>query len=269
MRRTSRPWPKLAALCTAFALLLASGTALAFGNIILKTPNPKEEDGRWQLVFDIDYGKVPDMPHVPMMFSFKHVTQYEWSLTDQSPEKPVFTKKPLTGQTDINLPQDVGFADASGKIWKMTKGYKLELRRRDADFEAGEYELTVRLEQGGIVGRPMRIVLGGKNDPVDRRAVNISAPRPPDKKKTDQKEGEEGKGGGDATSKAEDPFAGLPSGDGEPADAAGPPAEKPKQGGCGCRLEGRDEGHGDVGRWGLALGGLGLASLRRRRPRRG
>jgi hypothetical protein len=260
--------PKLVALAAAVCLLLVSSAALAGGNIILKTPKPDEEEGgRWTLLFDIDYGRVPDMPHVPMMFTFQHVTQYEWALTDQSPDKPVMNRKPLQNQTEINLPQDVGFADAAGKVWKMTKAYKLVLRRNDGQFEAGEYTLTVRQEGAGPIGRQMRIVLGGKNEPVDRREINIQAARPPkkDPEKKDSPASDKGKDG----EAAPDEFANLPSGDVEP-EAEGPPAEKPRQGGCGCRIVGTDAHHREPGSMlaALLLGSLAVATVRRSRRRR-
>lgn len=252
------------AILAALAMFLWPAAAQAIGNVILKTPAPEEQDKSWTLVFDINWGKPPDMPHVAMTFSFQHVTQYEWSLTDQSPERPVFSRKPLSNQPEINLPQDVGFADASGKVWPMTKNFKLTVRR-DADFECGEYQLTIHADSSGqVVGRPMRITLKGQNEPVDRRAINIQAPKPPEKKdkpaETDKgKEGESDLPTGDG-----DP---MPSGDPEYLqEAEGPPAEKPKQGGCGCRVAPVHEPRAALG-WLAAAGGLGGVAWRRRRRR--
>jgi MYXO-CTERM domain-containing protein len=252
--------PLLAALTLLLALLLAPRIAAA-GTVTCVTPQPEEQDGRWTLTFNFDYGRVPDMPHIPMMFSFQHVTQYEWSLTDESPTKPVFTRKPLSNQPEINISTDVGFADAAGKIWRSTKNYKIEVRR-DAEFEAGEYTLTIR-QDGRVFGRPIRITLRGQNEPVDRRAINIEAPRPPKKNKGKTDEGKKGEGEGSETDEPVD----------EPSSAAeeppldepeGPPAEKPKQGGCGCSLPGASR----VGGWTGLLAALGVGAAAGRRTRR-
>jgi hypothetical protein len=256
----------LAAVGLLLALLLAPRDARAAGTVTCLKPQPEEQDGRWVLSFNFDYGRVPDMPHIPMMFSFQHVVQYEWSLTDESPNKPIFTRKPLSNQPEINISTDVGFADMAGKIWRSTKNYQLEVRR-DAEFEAGEYTLTIR-EGGRVFGRPIRLTLRGENEPVDRRAINIQAPKPPSKKKpkTDEPKedgsGEESPTGDegpvdDPTTTADDEFSENPD---------GPPEEKPRQGGCGCALPGTEPTFS----WPLGLGalGVGLALVRRGSGRR-
>src|SRR5262249_1885311 len=47
--------------------------ALAAGSVTLSTREPVEEDGRWKLKFSIDYGSIPQIPHIPMIFSFTPV----------------------------------------------------------------------------------------------------------------------------------------------------------------------------------------------------
>jgi len=259
--------PTLAALAVAVCLLFVSNAALAFGSVRLKTATPDEEEGvGWNLVFDIDYGRVPDMPHVPMMFTFVHTVEYEWSITDASPDKPVFNRKPLVGQVEINLPEEVSFADLTGKVWKMTKGYKLTLRR-DGQFAAGEYTLTVHQEGGGPIGQPMHIVLGGKNEPVERRSV-IDIATAKGQKKAAKKDADASDKGGKEGQGTKDEFANLPSGDVEPENQ-GPPAEKPKQGGCGCRVVGAgaraQDGPLRSPLAPLLLGAFGFAVWRRRR----
>jgi hypothetical protein len=256
----------LAALGLLLAVLLAPRAASAAGTVTCLKPQPEETDGRWVLTFNFDYGRVPDMPHIPMMFSFQHVVQYEWSLTDESPNKPIFTRKPLSNQPEINISTDVGFADMSGKLWRSTKNYQLEVRR-DAEFEAGEYTLTIR-ESGRVFGRPIRLTLRGENEAVDRRAINIQAPKPPDKKKKPKEEPKEGASGDegatgdegpvdDPTTTADDEFA---------ADPEGPPEEKPRQGGCGCALPGTERAGGSA--FGLAALGVGIVLGRRGQTRR-
>jgi hypothetical protein len=103
-----------AALALAFALF-SPGNAHAAGTVTLQTREPEEVNGKWKLNFSINYGSKPDIAYIPMIFSFTQTVLYERSLTDQSGEKPVLTRKPLQGQQAINESMDVGFSDASGK----------------------------------------------------------------------------------------------------------------------------------------------------------
>src|SRR5689334_11465910 len=141
--------PRRAARRTALAQALFAAFALAFvlfsptdvhaaGTVTLATREPEEVNGKWKLNFTINYGKAPDISYVPMIFSFTLTTLYERSLTDQSGEKPVLTRKPLQGQVPMNESMDVGFSDAGGKTFSRTKFDFVT--RRDKGFEAGEYD---------------------------------------------------------------------------------------------------------------------------------
>jgi MYXO-CTERM domain-containing protein len=235
--------------------LIAPRAAYAFGTVTVATKEPEEVNGRWKLVFTINYGSAPATPHVPMIFSFTPTVLYERSLTDQSGEKPVLTRIPLQNQQAINESQDVGFADASGKTFTTTK-FDFPIRR-DRGFEAGEYDLKIsRADDGAQVGQVIKLKLKGDNPIVDRRAIVFAGKKKDDKKdeKADEK-ADEKKAEGEGEAKAETPPA-----DEKPTEA--PPPVEPKQGGCGCRLgpEPRLPGAG------LALVALGaLLALRRRR----
>lgn len=261
----------LAALCSialAFVALtaIAPRPALAAGTVTIANLSPQEDDGRWKLQMTINYGSVPHLNHIPMLFIFTPTVLYERTLTDQSPERPIINKIPLQNQQAINESMDVGFADASGKTFAITK-FSFVLRR-DRGFEAGEYKLEIKRAGDMVrVGNVMTLKLLGDNPVVDRRAIVFAGEKkkekkaePPDTAKTSAEAGdktEEPAAASDAP--AEDPAA---STDGTESGAEPPPVA-PKQGGCGCRVG--PESASPFGILALAIGAVLLAIRLRQR----
>jgi MYXO-CTERM domain-containing protein len=257
----------LRVLFAVIALVLATSAprlAHAVGTVTLVSKEPEEANEKWKLNFTINYGSTPDIAYIPMIFSFTPTVLYERSLTDQSGEKPVITRKPLQGQQAINLSMDVGFSDPSGKKFGTTKFDFLI--RRDKGFEAGEYDLKItRAEDGAQVGQVIKLKLKGDNPIIDRRAMVFSGEK---KKKNDEKKegdaaaaSEKNDEGAEAAGDAKTAGSETPSE--TPSEA--PPAEPPKQGGCGCRVAGEPSAPG------AALASLlvgTLLTLRRRASRR-
>ncbi|MDC3955777.1 MYXO-CTERM sorting domain-containing protein [Polyangium jinanense] len=223
-----------AALALAF-VLFAPTDARAAGTVALATREPEEVNGKWKLNFTINYGAKPDIAYIPMIFSFTPTVLYERSLTDQSPERPLLTKLPLKNQPSINESMDVGFSDASGKVFNITK-FDFVIRR-DKGFEAGEYDLKItRQTDGAQMGQTIKLILKGDNPVVDRRAIVFAGEKK--KKPTEEKKDDasaEKKEGEPAAAAAEAPTEPAATGE-TPTEA--PPAEAPKQGGCGCRVAG-------------------------------
>lgn len=266
-RRTATGRLAAAALALLGALLLVTFAqpARAAGTVTIADRAPKEEDGRWKLKMTMDYGSVPHIGHIPMIFAFTPVVLYERALTDQSPEKPVLNKIPLRGQQSINESMDVGFADASGKVFKVTK-FDFVLRR-DRDFEAGEYDLKItRVSDGVQVGPTQKITLQGENPVVDRRAIVFTGEKKKEKKEEKKAEGEGEKASGEAAAEpaAEEPAPAEGAGSETPVEA--PPPVEPQQGGCGCRVAGA-ETHSNHGAALAALALAAAASIRLRRRR--
>src|SRR5215468_9126262 len=181
--RPRRPSPLVllgAALLGAILALLPR-PALAAGTVTLSSRELVEEDGKWKLKMSIDFGGVPNLPHVPMIFGFTPTVLYERALTDKSPEKPVLNRMPLSNQQTINESMDVGFSDGTGKIFKITK-FDFIIRR-DHGFEAGEYDLKIKREDDGVqMGQVIHLVLKGDNPVVDRRAIIFAGDKPKKKK---------------------------------------------------------------------------------------
>ena len=260
----------LASTFVVLCALLVAAPAAARGSVRISNASPQEDDGRWKLKFTIDYGSIPHLAHMPMVFSFKQTAVYERSLTDDSGDKPIKRTIAMRNQTPKSVSMDVGFADAGGNIFKITK-FSVKLRREN-DFEAGEYMLTVKLASGGALGRPTRIRLLGDNKPVDRRAMDFG-----------------GKvGGGKAKPKPEEPTAGDTGpvanedmgpdlsgiGDGEDGDVDGtgdsdpvetPPEVKAKQGGCGCHLAAPDHTNPWLATFAVLALAVGVCIRRQRR----
>jgi MYXO-CTERM domain-containing protein len=245
------------AVLVAVPLVVVPHLAQAGGSVTLGSREVQEEDGRWKLKMSIDYGSIPQLPHIPMIFSFTPVVLYERALTDKSPEKPVVNRMPLSNQQGINESMDVGFSDASGKVFKVTK-FDFVIRR-DHGFEAGEYDLKIkRQDDGGQMGQTIHLVLKGDNPIVDRRAIVFAGDKPKSKKvdpdKTEEKK-DEGKKDEEKKDEGEKK-------DEEKKDGADVPKVPPKQGGCGCEVA------GDPASPARALWALGLAALVAGRRRR-
>lgn len=255
----------------AMAVVLAAGSlapraALAAGTVQVANLSPQENDGRWKLQMTINYGGVPHLNHIPMLFIFTPTVLYERTLTDQSPERPIINKIPLQNQQAINESMDVGFADASGKTFAITK-FDFVIRR-DRGFEAGEYKLEIKRAGDMVrVGNVMTLKLLGDNPVVDRRAIVFAGEKkkekqaePPDTAKTsgESARATEEPAAGASNTPAEEPAA---STDGSESGAEPPPVP-PKQGGCGCRVG--PESASPFGMWALAFGAV-LLALRLRR----
>ena len=219
-----------AAIAVAFVLFVPSH-AFAVGTVTLASKEPEESDGKWKLVFTINYGSKPHIAYIPMIFSFTPTMLYERSLTDQSPEKPVITRLPLQNQISMNESMDVGFSNAKGEVFTTTK-FDFVIKRAKG-FEAGEYDLKItRADDGAVMGQVIKLKLKGENPIVDRRAIVFAGER---KKKPEEKTGEktdEKPAGGGETSSSD--TSGGDASSETPTEA--PPATPPKQGGCGCRV---------------------------------
>lgn len=232
--------------------------AAARGSVKLVSNSVDEDDGTWKLKFTIDYGKKPHIGHIPMTFSFKQTAIYERSLTDEGGDKPVERTVPVSNAEPNNLPVDVGFSNPKGEMFQITK-FTIKLRR-DADFEAGEYDLTVKESSGQKIGGTLKVKLRGKNKIINRKAISFDAPPPkpkPDKPAPGMEEPEDE---GPVASEDRGPdLSDIPdiAEDDEPDNAGKVP---PKQGGCGCEVAGADT---STRFGGLALL-LALAALRRR-----
>jgi MYXO-CTERM domain-containing protein len=250
------------------ATALAPRAALAAGTVTVANLSPQENDGRWKLQMTINYGSVPHLNHIPMLFIFTPTTLYERTLTDQSPERPILNKIPLQNQQSINESMDVGFADASGKTFAITK-FDFVIRR-DRGFEAGEYKLEIKRAGDGVrVGNVMTLKLLGDNPVVDRRAMVFAGEKKKEKKAagtdaaktsgeaTEEKKEEPAEASGETTAEE-------PAGSGEEGSESGaePPPVPPKQGGCGCRVG--SESSSPLGLLALAIGAVLLAIRARR-----
>jgi MYXO-CTERM domain-containing protein len=242
----------------AAVVLLAPRPARAGGTVSVTDLQPKEEDGRWKLKMTMNYGGVPATAHVPMLFTFTLTVLYERTLLDKTGDKPQLTKQSMANQPPINESMDVGFSDASGKLFNITK-FDFVIRR-DHGFEAGEYSLKITRSNDGVqMGQPMRLILQGDNVIVDRRAMVFSGEKKP--KKADAADGEK-KDPPSNDAASPEPPAGEGPNDGPPVET--PPPVTPKQGGCGCRVA---EAADPTGAFALALMGLAAITLRRSRRR--
>ncbi len=253
-------------LCSLFACLFAS-PAWARGVKIDKATIEEDPSAHnWKLKLSIDFGSAPDRDIVPMVFSFKQTATYERSLTDETGDKPVLHTLPMSNQVPNNSEQDVGFSDpGTGKRFPVTK-FPITIRRKD-DFEAGEYELTIKVVGGPSLGT-VRLQLKGDNKVIDRRSMNFTGSLSPAKKQADPaaKGATEARKAGAAEDQGPDlsniPDRAASAAAPDSSDDHAPPSVGPKQGGCGCELASASPPL--PGSWAAALA-LGLAVLARRR----
>lgn len=273
------------------AVLTFVSVAFAEGRVHWAETRLKERDDHsWHLRMTIYLSRAPDVAELPAHFEFEPTAYYERALVDGN--KIIEHRVPLRSQQSIIADEDIGFLDpGSGKVQKRTRfSFKIT---RDHGFQAGEYEVKIRdARTGRLIGRPVKLILEGKNPVVDRRTMVFSGNI---KKKpaagggqmqhvdkngdvtTDTGSGAGGQGDtGAEPSSDQAAAAGAPAGanadnsgsdEGAAGDNSGADAEqvKKKPGGCGCHLA--DTRSSDPG---LLFAPLGLAlalALRRRRRR--
>ncbi len=258
----------LCGLMAWMAAMLCVAPAAAKGSVKVASTTVKESDGTWHLNLTIDYGAMPHLAHVPMVLSFTQTALFERYVDDSTGDKPATRVIPINNGVPIDLPMDVGFADMSGKMFKVTK-FKFKLTR-DAGFEAGEYTMKVRESAGGAIGTPVRLKLEGDNKVVNRKSMDFAAPAPKPKPSNEAATAQPEPAGPTAAEDAGPDLSDIPDISDAEADrlseADGPPSEKPKQGGCGCEVVGAGDGSPALPLSVLAFAAmlLGLVLMRRR-----
>jgi hypothetical protein len=265
--------------CLALALLCGARTALAAGNLTLKTPSIDEKNGEWHVKVRIDLPRPPGMMHVPMRFTFSKEAVDERAIMKKGAE-PEHHRMVLDTQPKQIVSMDVDFADPAGKVFKSTY-FEFDLARKDGYFEAGEYVMGLSGPDGEI-GGAQRITLKGDNPPVYRGAMDFAS----DPKATKKKNGpnleavSSGIDAGPEVAQNDTPAAAVansndvraegPAPSMVPSGAYNKTAEEeavqdhPK--GCGCVAAGLDaNAFGGLGISALVSLGLCLAVARRRR----
>jgi hypothetical protein len=250
------------AAALSLAVLLIAGSALAGGRVEWKSKTLKASDNHsWTIEVSIFLNAAPDVPTLPMRFSFQPVIYYERAMVDGKSEAQ-FRKVPLEGKPPLVESVDVGFLDPSnGTTQKRTKfSFKVS---RGQGYEAGEYDVTIKDGRtDASLGGASRIIFDGENEIIDRRAVVFSGEKK--EKKEDTKKTED-----DAPQKKQltpdDP--GFWQGGKSTKDEEKEEEVDPKRG-CGCRVGAASTNTRDLGT-GLAGVALVLGALRRRGARSG
>jgi MYXO-CTERM domain-containing protein len=260
----------LAPLLSVLAFVLAFAAprdAHAAGSFKLKSSEVNEVQGAWHIYVSIELPKPPLTAHQTMKFHFTKTVAYERALVDGRSD-PVLNRQALTGQSASIESVDVGFSDATGKIFKTTR-FDFGLTR-DRGYEAGEYQVELKTSDGTTIGGKHKLILKGDNPVVDRRSIAFNAKEPGVKKI-------EGYDAGTKVAQADDPPPAAddsmgevtPTGTAQPfvsAEGYQPTPEeeiKTRPKGCGCSLPG--VGQAGAIFWAAPLLGLGLSLARRRR----
>ena len=165
-----RPHKLLAVLFAVIAgvVLFARPAQSAGGTFKLKSNDDTEVSGAWHLYVTIELPKAPLTAHQPMKFVFTKTAVYERSLVDGRND-PVLNVQTVNDPTPAVENLDVDFADPSGKIFKGTR-FDFGLTRTRG-FEAGEYQVELRMSDGTNIGGKQALKLKGDNPVVDRRAI--------------------------------------------------------------------------------------------------
>jgi MYXO-CTERM domain-containing protein len=256
-------WASSLVLCALFSSRSADAAGVRAVNSRIEENTDTKS---WKLKLKIDHGSVPDRDMVTMVFSFKQLSLYDRELTDESPEKPRQVTTPVPNPVPNISEQEVGFSDsATGKRYAVTE-FPITLRRK-SDFEAGEYELTIKIPGGRTIGT-VKIQLVGENKVIDRRSLQFAGnvgggkkaavAKPPGDDSSDKKGPVAAEDMGPDLSNIPD----TPGSSKKATPVETPPGEGPKQGGCGCRVVGEPS---DSRSWALCLLGFALLTARRRR----
>jgi MYXO-CTERM domain-containing protein len=237
---------------------LLSASAVAQNRVVWKQTKIKETDKSWKVAIEVYLDRVPDVPHMPVRFSFTPISYFERSMVDGRKE-PMTRQVPLSNQQPIVESVDVGFLDpGTGKAAKRTR-FSFHVTR-DRGFEAGSYEVIVTdARSDREFGGKTTLTLDGENDVIDRRSMVFDDK--PKAKKDGAPKAAESK---ERELTPDDPgyWAGGPKQPEEKTAPLPPPAHMQERPGCGCRIQGPTR---SAPAWGFAALALGLLVRRGRR----
>jgi len=226
--------------------------------VVWKQTKIKEADKSWKVAIEVYLDRVPDVPHMPVRFSFTPISYFERSMVDGRKE-PITRQVPLSNQQPIVESVDVGFLDpGTGKSAKRTR-FSFHVPR-DSGFEAGSYEVIVTdARSDREFGGKTTLTLDGENEVIDRRSMVFD-----DKPKAKKSEAPKAAASEERQLTPDDDafWAGGKRPPEEKPSALPPPAHMQEKPGCGCRV-GTPAAAAPA--WGLAALGLCLLA-RRSRP---
>jgi MYXO-CTERM domain-containing protein len=233
-------------------LSLFAAPADAANRVVWKQTKIKEEDKSWKVALEVHLDQAPDVPHMPVRFTFTATSYFERAMVDGRKD-PVLRQIPLSNQQPIVESVDVGFLDpGTGKSAKRTR-FSFHVTR-DRGFEAGTYEVQVTdARTDRELGGEATLTLDGENEIIDRRSMVFeNKPKP---KKTESAALAAASQEKELTPDDEAYWAGGPKQPEEKAAPLPPPAHMQERPGCGCRVAGSGP---SAPAWGLAALGLGL-----------
>lgn len=251
-RRSTWSFALLVALLSLFSL-----TAAAQNRVVWKQTKIKEQDKSWKVAIEVYLDRAPDVPHMPVRFSFTPLSYFERAMVDGRKE-PVKREIPLSNQQPIVESVDVGFLDpATGKSAKRTR-FSFHITR-DRGFEAGSYEVVVTdARSDREFGGKTTLTLDGENEVIDRRSMVFEdKPKPKKEDSAPKQESRER----ELTPDDEAYWAGGPKQPEEKRAPLPPPAHLQDRPGCGCRLEGSTSA---APAWGFVALALSLLARRAR-----
>lgn len=260
--RLLQRWPARLWLVVSIAAALATVSlpAAAAGRVVWRKTKIEELDKSWKVALEVHLGRAPDVPHIPVRFTFTPISYFERALVDGRKD-PVKREIPLQHQQPIIESVDVGFLDpGTGKTATRTR-FSFHLTR-DRGFEAGKYEVQVSdARSGQEMGAKTTLTLDGDNEVIDRRSVvfDQDKPRP---KKSEEQAAAPAETERQLTPEDDAFWAGGSKRPAEKEDPLPPPAHMREKPGCGCRVAGGDA---TAAGWGVAA--LAIAVIARRRGR--
>jgi MYXO-CTERM domain-containing protein len=244
------------ALALGLTLGLFAESAAAANRVVWKQTKIKEDDKSWKVALEVHLDRAPDVPHVPVRFTFTGKTYFERALVDGRKE-PVTRQIPLEHQQPIVESVDIGFLDpGTGQSARRTR-FSFRVTR-DRGFEAGQYEVEVTdARSGKDMGAKTTLTLEGENEVIDRRSMVFEdKPKP----KADAPTQAAAKPAEPELTPDDEAFWAGGKPPTEKQSALPPPAHMQERPGCGCRVDG-----GASPASGFALTALAAALLMRRR----
>ena len=167
----------LVSLLAAFvfsALVFASRTALAAGNLSVKTPEVQESNGEWHVKVRIDLPRAPGMMHTPMRFTFTKEAVDERAIMTKGAD-PVHHRNVLDTPPKYKSCRWTSTSRTRAAGSSSRRDFEFDLARKDGYFEAGEYLMALSGPDGDVGVAAKALTLKGDQPArIPHRAMDFS-----------------------------------------------------------------------------------------------